>query len=48
MKCEELPHRFINKRLYAAEQQDLCTYLSLQRPNGASGIYKMPKVMNRL
>ena len=48
LKCEDLPHRFINKRLYAAEQQDLCTYLSLRRPNGTSGIYKMPKVKELL
>jgi len=48
MKCEDLPHRFIDKRLFAAEQQDLCTYLSLRRPNGTSGIYKMPKVKELL
>ncbi len=47
LKCRNLPQSFMNKRLYAAEQDELCNYLKMRNPklkNEDGNYYKMRKV----
>ena len=47
VECPPVPERFLNVRLYADGQRELCKALALKRPKGA-GIYGMPTVVKVL
>ena len=50
-KCRNLPQQFMNKRLYAADQDELCSFLKLRNPklkNQDGNYYKMRKVKEYL
>ena len=48
-RCKDIPKRFLNKRLYAEEQEELCAYLKLRDPKAAANsYYKMRKVREYL
>ena len=48
-KCvSRFPESFLRKKLFAADQNELCEYLNIQKENGEQRFYKMPKIAEYL
>lgn len=49
LSCQNLPDKYLNARLYAAERDELCAYLDLRKPHDPNSLpYKWPTVKKYL